>query len=98
MKSQLVEIKDIMLDLFELENVNIFHKQGLLECTFEYDGFSENPDFIRIQVVGLNEDRDKIGIHLKPDDLEDLEYLLMTRIETALRDGFETIYIHSEAA
>ena len=91
----LVEIKDVMLDLFEIENINIYHAEKILECTFNWDGETPDPESVKIKVVSQNESKDSIGIHLFPEDWNDLEYLLMSRVETALRDGFETIYIHA---
>ena len=87
-----IEIKDMILDNFETENINIDHKNNSLDVTFEWDGISDDPESLKIVIVACDEFKDKQGIHLL--ESVTLEHDLADNIFVALRDGFKTIYIY----
>lgn len=58
----------------------------------------DDPDVLSVLIkfAGSNEDRDCIGIHVHSlENLGELEYHVEDAIMSCFKDGFETIYIHS---
>lgn len=69
-------------------------KSGSLECSFDNDDGSA--DVVRVILVTGNAYENAQGIHLRRlNDIDDLNSAISNALETALKDGFNHIWVHN---
>ena len=91
MRTNYKRIQNIIEKHFEVEAIEKSRCRGIVAV------FVRNVDHVRIVLVdGHYDSYMEQGIHLRQLRKNDLEHYLVDALNTALKDGFSTIYIHQE--
>jgi hypothetical protein len=88
MRTNYKRIKSIITHNFNVEDIIKSPTNGIVAV------FVRNVDHVRIVLVDGYYGSNEQGIHLRQLNKSNLEHYLVDAINTALKDGFSTIYIH----
>ncbi len=87
-----VELKDLILDNFEVELLTLYHELNQISVGFESTDCTDYRT-IKMVITGLEQSREKMGCHVYLESVAD-DFKIVESLETALMDGFDSVYIH----